>query len=190
VIHRAWLLKSCKSQTFHGCPARVEQVEQNPLLLRVDACPANILAFGNTCPSDIQALKRVHTHNFMVTVLTLKPFLVVEDITRANNTYHLCKNLKKSIVVRQGEIQLKKEQQKNRRRQLTRRDASGNSLSNDIEAVSEIWISPRESKRPRSLQTIYDSLQCSESEKFHIANANKKLSKQARAGHEAVQIDT
>lgn len=183
------MLKSCKSQTFYGCPARVEQVDSNPLLLRVDACPANILAFGNTCPSDIQALKRLHTHNFMVTVLTLKPFLVVEDVTRANNTYQLCKNLKTSIVMRQGAIQMKKEQQKNGRRKLTRRDASGKSFLNDLES-SEMWISPRESKRPRSLQTIYDSLQCSESEKFHIANVNKKLSKQARTGVEAVQVDT
>ena len=167
-------MKSCKSPTFQGCPARVQQGSSgSSLFLNVDACPANILAFGNTCPSDIQSLKRLHSHNFMVTVLTLKPFLVAEDITKANNTYNLCMGLKKSIMMRKAAIELTNAQSKSSRR-LTRRDATGKSILNDAEN-KELWVSPRENKRPRSLQTIYDSLLCSQSERFHVANANKKL---------------
>lgn len=67
----------------------------------VDACPANLLAFGNTCPSNLQALKKLFLHNFMVEVLTPKAVLVKEDITAANSTYQLCVDLGKALLRRQ-----------------------------------------------------------------------------------------
>ena len=185
---RAWLTKSCKSQTFHGCPGKVDTFppeiggsSKNRYRLMVDACPANLLAFGNSCPSDIQSLKRMYVHNFMVQVMTPKPFLIIEDVTVANSTFQMCNSLKVALQKRKfyilGTKQIKDNDPKIARK-LNRRDGSGKMLVENEKDY--LWIHPKESKSPRSLQTLFDLLECSPMETFAVANVNKALKKQTK----------
>ena len=66
----------------------------------------------------------------------------------------------------------------NNRRKLNRRDGSGGIVENDKDTM---WIHPRESKKPRSLEDLFDLLECSVKETFAAANVNKALKKQANA---------
>ena len=76
----------------------------NQLDLMVDACPANLLAFGNTCPSNLQSLKRLILHNYLVSVLVPPPYLVTEDITSANSTFALCTRLGVALLAKKLQI--------------------------------------------------------------------------------------
>ena len=181
---RAWLLKSCKSVTFQGCPGRTNNIPGSSMLM-VDACPANLLAFGNTCPSDIQALKRMHVHNFMTMIMTPKPFLVSEDVTVANSTFHMCVTLKLALQKRRMYIMGTKAME--RKRRLNRRDSSG-SFSHEFFSDKELWTHPRESSKPRSLQQLFDLLDCSPKETFAAANVNKALKRQQRGGFNTVAV--
>ena len=185
---RAWLSKSCKSQTFHGCPGKVHVIPMNgkggfgnPYRILVDACPANLLAFGNTCPSDIQSLKRMYIHNFMVQVMTPKPFLVSEDVTIANTTFQMCNSLKIALKKRKlyvlGTKHIKNHDASIKRR-LNKRDGAGKILAENEKDY--LWIHPKESKTPRSLQALFDLLDCSPMETFAVANVNKALRKQTK----------
>ena len=185
---RAWLSKSCRSQTFHGCPGKVNAISmdtqggvKNRYRLKVDACPANLLAFGNSCPSDIQSLKRMYVHNFMVQVMTPKPFLIAEDVTTANSTFQMCNSLKTALQKRKlfilGTKQIKQGKTDAMRR-LNRRDGTGAILAENEKDY--LWIHPKESKSPRSLQVLFDLLECSPLETFAAANVNKALKKQTK----------
>ena len=61
------------------------------------------------------------------------------------------------------------------RRRLNRKDSSGNSIVPDT-AIDHLWISPRESRRPRSLGDLYKLLHCSRFETFSETNVNKAFS--------------
>merc|ERR1712046_248918 len=112
----------------------------------------------------------MYIHNFMVQVMTPKPFLVIEDVTIANSTFQMCNSLKIALQKRKlymlgmkhhkdridtsnfvGVAEGVVEGGVNTIRRLNRRDGSGNILAEN-EKTDYLWIHPKESKNPRSLQ--------------------------------------
>jgi hypothetical protein len=106
--YKTWLQKSCRSKVFDGCtdtpvkPIPVHSSLYTPskgasVVLEADVCPANAMAFGATCPSDLQSVKRYLLHNFMTTIIVPPSRLILEDIARSMSTEGFCKTIKKSL---------------------------------------------------------------------------------------------
>ena len=113
--YKSWLTKSCRSKIFQGCPSKPAITLSRPLsssgsatynpsdaprFLIAEACPANILTFGHTCPSSVQALKRLLLNELMVRVIVSPDFLVKTDVTSAKTTQPTCLDLQKAVLRR------------------------------------------------------------------------------------------
>jgi len=98
----AWLGKSCRSHDFKGCSlsgAHASVVEDRGIrrILEAPVCPAGVLAFGVTCPSQAQAAKRYLLHELTVHFIVPPQSYIVEDVTRATSTKPLCDALKSHL---------------------------------------------------------------------------------------------
>jgi hypothetical protein len=103
--------KACRSHEFQGCIAdppspqevinfsnTVGQADYEPLLRDV-VCPAHALAYGSTCPSALQAYKRLLWHEYSVQLLISPDRLVLHDITDATsaNGSALCLHVRRML---------------------------------------------------------------------------------------------
>ena len=163
----AWLGKSCKSKTFRGCPAPgtpplpVQVVsnsssEATVRVLESQVCPAGVLIFGATCPSQVQSLKHYVLHSLIVHVLVSPDRLVLEDIVQAKDTFGLCTQL-----------------------QSTLQNATSTSPSCDTKSKSSSSSSSSDgvgvSYYGRTTSGLSSSLNCKKGEVYIRSNVNKKL---------------
>jgi len=114
----------CKSRHFDSCPMRsvvyadgsehpdvpsadkdmiawdgaADSIFVNDTRVETDPCPSQLLAFGVTCPSALQATKRYLMHNLMVSFITPPSNLIVLDVTvTAHDSMGFCLVLQRQL---------------------------------------------------------------------------------------------
>jgi hypothetical protein len=100
---QAWLGKSCRSPTFDGCPGTPPTIVHNnentkSRIIQVDVCPAGTMAFGVTCPSIMQSIKRYLLHQLMTRVIAPSKTTVYENLSKAKDTSNMCASLRQALL--------------------------------------------------------------------------------------------
>ena len=143
--------------TFESKHADVNIFEPDIRMLLVDACPANLLSFGHTCPSPTQSIKRYLSNNMMTHLLVPQKLLIKVDIAKAKYTKKKCDSLKASL-----------------------QSTAINRSSKREFSLSHLNLNKGNISSTRSAGVISDLLSCRGAEVFSVENVNSELHPQVK----------